>query len=280
MTNSRTGAVARLFDELSPFYDQTGVAFMGPIAERLTGLLAPQPGEHVIDLGCGRGAMTTRLARRVGPTGQVTALDLSANMVAATREELARQGLTWVDVRTGDASAPDLPAGAASVVAASLVLFFLPDPQTAVRRWLDLLSRGGRIGITTFGDQDDVWRQVDALFDPYLPSGMLDPRTSGRRGPFASEAALAAMVATAGGRVVGSIEEPLTVAFTDVDQWERFTLSTGQRQMWSHVPDDQRAGLRRAAAGLLDSTRPRPGAPIVVSQVVRYTVIRSAAPAG
>ena len=121
-----------------------------------------------------------------------------------------------------------------------------------------------------------MWRQVDALFDPYLPAGMLNARTSGRRGPFASDAALAAMVATAGGQVTESIEEPLTVTFTDVDQWERFTLSTGQRQMWNYVPDDQRADLRRAAAGLLNPTRPRPGAPIAVSQIVRYTIIRSA----
>lgn len=276
MTDSRSGAVGRLFDEVAPFYDQTGVAFMGPIADRLVDLLDPQPGEQVVDLGCGRGAMTTRLARRVGPQGHVAAVDLSANMVAATREQAAREGLTCVDVQTGDAADPDLPAGSASLVTASLVLFFLPDPQAAVRRWLELLTAGGRIGFTTFGAQDDVWRRVDELFDPYLPPRMLDARTSGRRGPFASPATLAAMVHAAGGTVVQSLEEPLRVCFTDVDQWERFSRSTGQRQMWDFVPDGERAALRVAAAGLLDSTRPGPGAPIEVSQVVRYTLVRAA----
>lgn len=206
----------------------------------------------------------------------MTAVDLSANMAAATRDEAAREGLTWVDVQTGDAADPDLAAGSASIVAASLALFFLPDPRAAVRRWLDLLTPGGQIGFTTFGAQDDVWRRVDALFDPYLPPGMLDARTSGRRGPFASPAALAAMVQAAGGTVLTSVEEPLLVSFTDVDQWERFSLSTGQRQMWDLVPDSERAGLRAAAAARFDATRSRPGAPIEVSQIVRYTLVRAA----
>lgn len=116
------------------------------------------------------------------------------------------------------------------------MLFFLPDALAAVRRWLELLAGGGRIGLTTFAEQDQVWQAVDDLFDPYLPAWMLDPRTVGRRGPFSSETALAALVSEAGGEVTASVEEPVPVRFADVGQWERFSLSTGQPQMWQHVP--------------------------------------------
>lgn len=75
--------------------------------------------------------------------------------------------------------------------------------------------------------------------------------------------------------MVQSIEEPLAVSFSDVDHWEQFTRSTGQRQLWDHVPDGERPALLRAAAGLLDSTRSHPGAPIAVSQVVRYTLVHA-----
>ncbi len=273
MTDSRTGAVAQLFDQLTPFYDQSGVAFFGPIADRLVELVAPESGEQVVDLGCGRGAVTTRLAHAVGPAGAVTALDLAPGMVAATCDEAARDGLTWVHAQVGNAAEPDLPTASCSLVTASLVLFFLPDPASALRRWLELLAPAGRIGLTTFGEQDPVWRAVDDLFVPYLPAEMLDPRTAGRRGPFSSEAALSALVGEAGGEVTASVEEPLPVRFTDVVQWERFSMGTGQRQMWQHVPEAERPGLRAAAEGLLETARPARGGPIEVSQTVRYTRI-------
>jgi ubiquinone/menaquinone biosynthesis C-methylase UbiE len=277
VTDSRTGAVAQLFDQLASSYDQSGVAFFGPIAERLVELVGPAPGEQVVDLGCGRGAVATRLARAVGPGGRVTALDLAPAMVAATRDEATRTGLTWLRAEVGDAAAPDLPAASASLVTASLVIFFLPDPATALRHWLQLLAPGGRIGLTTFGDQDPVWRAVDALFDPFLPAEMLDPRTSGRRGPFSSEAALAGLVGEAGGEVTASVEERLAVRFADVGQWERFSVSTGQRRMWQLVPEAERPGLVEAAGRLLDTARTASNGAIELSQTVRYTVIGAAA---
>ncbi|WP_375423007.1 class I SAM-dependent methyltransferase [uncultured Friedmanniella sp.] len=273
MSDLRTGAVARLFDDLSPTYDQSGVAFFSPVAERLVALVRPVPGEQVADFGCGRGAVALRIASAVGPDGSVTAMDLAPGMVAATAEEAERRGLTWLRAVTGDAGGPDLPAASLDLLTASLVLFFLPDPLAAVRCWLDLLGPGGRIGITTFGEQDEVWRAVDDLFDPYLPPGMLDPRTAGRRGPFSSESALAALVSEAGGQVTASVEEPLPVRFADVEQWERFSLSTGQRQMWQLVPEPERAGLRAAAGRLLESARPVPGGAIEVRQVIRCTLV-------
>lgn len=273
VTDSRTGAVARLFDGLSASYDQSGVAFFAPIADRLLRLVAPAPGERVLDLGCGRGAMTTRLARAVGPQGRVTALDVAPGMVSATREEAARLGLTWVRADVGDAADPGLAPASVSLVTASLVLFFLPEPGPAVRRWLDLLAPGGRIGITTFGEQDEVWQGVDDLFLPYLPADLLDPRASGKRGAFGDAAALAALVRDAGGTVTEWVEEPLPVRIADADQWERFSLSTGQRRMWELVPEDERPALRAAAGRLLETARPDPDGPIELSQVVRCTLI-------
>ena len=60
-----------------------------------------------------------------------------------------------VSARLGDVSAPELPDAQWDVVASSLVLLFLPEPAGAVRRWAGLLAPGGRLGVTTFGAQDE-----------------------------------------------------------------------------------------------------------------------------
>ena len=80
--------VAALFDSLAADYDQSGVAFFQPIAEQLVALMVVRSGEQALDIGCGRGAATLRLAEAVGAEGSVTAVDLAPAMVEHTRAPL------------------------------------------------------------------------------------------------------------------------------------------------------------------------------------------------
>ncbi|MEO7421851.1 MAG: class I SAM-dependent methyltransferase [Ornithinibacter sp.] len=178
-----TERVRSTFDAIADDYDQSGVPFFGPTAAGLVESLGPRPGERALDIGCGRGAVTLLLARAVLPTGRLEAIDLSHAMVEHTRALLDQERLL-AGVSTMDAADPDLPAGAFDVIASSLVVFFLPDPAAALTRWVTLLAPGGRIGITTMGEEHPASAQVNALFHPYLPPGMLDPKASGAQSPF------------------------------------------------------------------------------------------------
>lgn len=263
--------VARLFDDLAESYDEVGVAFFAPIAEGLVGALAPAPGERIADLGCGKGAFLLPAARAVGPAGRVLGVDSSTGMVAAARRAAASAGLDHVEVSVGDAQAPDLPQASFDVLGASLVLFFLPDPAAALASWRAALVPGGRLGISTFGPQDDVWRSVDDVFTAYLPPAMLDARTSGARGPFASDAGMESLAAGAGFADVRTEVMDLAVRFADVAQWQAFSLSTGQRAMWRAVPEPERpAVLAEAARRLAPAEDPAGG--YVLHQQVRYTL--------
>ncbi|MDX6276957.1 MAG: hypothetical protein QOJ72_1085 [Nocardioidaceae bacterium] len=269
MVSTRTQQVADLFDLVAPTYDQVGVDLFQPIAQRLVELLHPGPGDRAVDLGCGRGALTIPLAEAVGPDGTVTAGDVSPAMVEAAQQ--ATRHLPQVTVEHLDAGEPDLSSQSADIVAASLVIFFLPEPADALQRWVRLLVPGGRIGLTTFGAQDEVWKSVDALFDPYLPADMLDARTSGARGPFGSSDATSELLRSAGLTAVETLVEPLTVSFDDPEMWRRWTMSVGQRRMWGFVPDSERPELFARAAALLGAARDGVG-PIRLRQDVRYSL--------
>lgn len=82
-------------------------------AERFDSMLAPfgrrvliaaglQPGERVLDVGCGNGAVSLEATRSVGPGGTVIGLDLSAPMLALARRRAERQGVS-ADFVQGDA---------------------------------------------------------------------------------------------------------------------------------------------------------------------------------
>lgn len=107
--------------------------------ELLVGALAPAPA-RVADLGSGTGTLALLLA---GHGYTVDGVDISPEMVRLAEEKAA--GDTAVRFVEGDASAPPLDPGSYDVVLSRHVLWAMPDPAAALRRWIDLLVPGGRL---------------------------------------------------------------------------------------------------------------------------------------
>src|SRR5215207_8601090 len=89
--------------------------------ERTAELAAIAPGDSVLDVGCGTGALT-RLARaRVGPGGRVCGIDPSAEMMAVARRKAARTGLD-IEYRVASIEALPFAADSFDVVLSSLMM--------------------------------------------------------------------------------------------------------------------------------------------------------------
>lgn len=265
-----TARVRSTFDAIAEDYDQSGVPYFGPTAAGLVEALDPRPGERALDIGCGRGAATRLVARAVLPTGVVEAIDLSPAMVAHTQALLEHEGLS-ARTRVMDAADPALPERTFDVISSSLVVFFLPDPGAALARWVTLLAPDGRIGLTTMGEEHPASAEVNALFRPYLPPAMLDPKASSSESPFASDAGTEALLSAAGAVDVRTLTRRVPVIYGDVAGWQRFSMSTGQRAMWSFVPQEERAALIARAGEILGEARDERGR-IAVWQDMRYTL--------
>jgi len=261
---------ARLFDSLAADYDSSGVDFFAPIGAGLVTALEPGRGESWLDMGCGRGAVTFPLAAAVHP-GRVVGLDAAAGMVELAADRAVELGTPNVAFVQGSAQTPHPSLGPVDGIASSLVLFFLPDPLEALGEWLTLLRPGGRVGITTFGETDPRWRDVDAVLTRYLPRR--DARTSGSEGPFGSDAAMEHLLERAGFTAMRTVSQSVEVVFGGFDQWLDFSMSTGQRAAWLAVPEPDRVAVRDEAARRLLGYA-RPDGLIAFEQVVRHTLAR------
>ncbi|HEY6748074.1 MAG TPA: class I SAM-dependent methyltransferase [Mycobacteriales bacterium] len=267
----RKAGVAALFDRVAASYENVGVPWFAPIGAALVRAVAPAAGERALDLGCGRGAVLFPLAEAVGPAGRVTGIDLSAEMVARTAADVRARGLSTVDLHVMDAGAPDLPPASYDLAVSSLVIFFLPDPGAALRSWRELLVPGGRLGISTFGSRDPAWVDLDSVFRPYLPPHLLDARTSGGSGPFASDRGVEELLTAAGFSGVRTAGLDVPVTFDDPAQWRAWSWSHGQRAMWESVPESDRDAVMAAASQRLDAAR-GPDGRITLTQQVRLTL--------
>lgn len=136
-------------------WDAAGYAknarFVADLAGEIVSWLAPQPGERILDLGCGDGALTEQLARS---GAIVVGVDASASMIEAAR----RRGL---DVHIADARA--LPfSGEFDAVFSNAVLHWVTEAERAARSIRGALRAGGRFA-AEFGGHGNVAAVATAL---------------------------------------------------------------------------------------------------------------------
>lgn len=144
--------IARLFDRLADGYDRAALRFFPFAADRLVQRLAPRPGEKILDVATGTGAVAVALGQHlVGGSGRVMAVDISERMLDRAYANVRRMALHNVDVHPMDATALEFRSGYFDAVACSFGLFFIPDMVEALREWRRVLRPGGRIALTGFG---------------------------------------------------------------------------------------------------------------------------------
>ena len=116
--------------------------------QRLRQLIAAQPGEHGVDVGCGLGHLSCELALDVGDTGRITGIDASADMVSGAQQRAARLGVgDRVTPRLGDATALDLSDGSADFVVAVQSYSYVPQVEQAIKEAARVLRPGGRLAV-------------------------------------------------------------------------------------------------------------------------------------
>jgi ubiquinone/menaquinone biosynthesis C-methylase UbiE len=261
-----------VFDRGADSYDQVGVDFFTPAARELVARADLRPGERVLDVGTGRGAVLFEAATQVGPDGRAVGIDLSGRMVELTTAEAAARGLQHVSVAQGDAERPEFADGSFDAILAGLVLFMLPDPAAALRRYRALLGPGGRVCFSAFGKQDANFEAGMKVFGGFVPGGM--PPRSERQGAFASRDGIAQLLASEGFAEPEFHEASYESKFADPDHWVSWIWSHGGRFTLERVPAEQLDEATTAAKAAFAPAR-TPAGDYVITTEIRFAVARS-----
>ncbi len=115
--------------------------------------LRPEGGERVLDIGCGCGATTLDLGRRVGGDGSVTGVDIADGMLEVARRRAAAVGAGNVTFVEGDAGTVDLAEAAGGPLDGAFSRFgamFFADQVAAFSNIAAALRRGGRLSLVAW----------------------------------------------------------------------------------------------------------------------------------
>lgn len=105
-----------------------------------------KPGCSVLDVGCGFGLETFRLARLAGPEGRVSGIDKSEPFIEEARRRAGAQPFP-IEFRVGDAEALPYAARSFDVARAERLLIYLPEPEKALAEMRRVLKPDGRIAL-------------------------------------------------------------------------------------------------------------------------------------
>jgi SAM-dependent methyltransferase len=233
--------------------------FMGqysePLATRFADLAGVRPGQRLLDVGCGPGALTAELVRRAGADA-VSAVEPSASFAAAVRERLP-----GVDVRRSAAEQPPFPDDAFDAALAQLVVHFMTDPVIGLREMGRVARPGGVVAACVWdhaggrGPLTAFWSAACELD----PAAHDESDLAGAR-----EGHLAALFAQADlGRAQASTLT-VRVRHASFDQWwERFTLGVGPAGAYlASLTPERRTELRERCRRLL------PAGPVEIDATV------------
>lgn len=159
------------WDKAVAVYEQSWRAQLEPGQALMLDRLALQPGDRALDVACGTGLVSLRMAEAVGPSGMVVGTDISGQMIEAARRIAAERGFANVSFERGDAE--ELPFADATFDAAGCAfgLMYVPDPEQALREMRRLLRPGGRAVAAVWGARHKCgWAEIFPITDARVAS--------------------------------------------------------------------------------------------------------------
>ncbi len=140
--------------------------------------LGVEAGQTICDLGCGNGYHALRLAKRVGASGKVLAVDIQQPMLDMLEKRSDEAGLDNIELILGDVADPKIPDGSCDLILLVDVYHEFSDPETMLAKMRKALKPDGRIALVEFRSEDPevpikkLHKMSKAqILKEYLPAG-------------------------------------------------------------------------------------------------------------
>ena len=218
-------------------------AAMGqPVTDALVEYAQPAAGMSILDLASGTGEPAISLALRVGPSGHVTALDLSAELLEVAAQRAQERGFNNFATQQGDAHRLPFPDASFDVATSRFGVMFFRDPVVALGELRRVLRPDARACLLAWGPFDQpYWQSTMGVVHRHV-GGPLLPADGPNPFRFAEPGSLSEALRSAGFRQVEEETRtlPWTWPGTAEEVWEQAqAVAVPFRPMLERVPAEK-----------------------------------------
>ena len=227
-------------------YDRYMGKYSVLLSPQLADFAGVRPGQRVLDVGCGPGALTAELVARVGASA-VAAVDPSESFVAAAQERNP-----GVEVAQASAERLPFPALTFDAALAQLVVHFMADPRIGLAEMARVTRRGGVVAACVWdhagqGPLSLFWRAAHGLDPDVDDESQLAGVREGHLAELLEAAGLHGIEATA---LWVSVEHATFEAW-----WEPFTTGVGPAGSYvASLSADRQVELRDTCRTMIPTT--------------------------
>jgi ubiquinone/menaquinone biosynthesis C-methylase UbiE len=159
------------WDAASQAYDNAWASQLRPSHDALLKIASLHPGMRVLEIACGTGLVTMRIADTVLPGGSVFATDIAGEMVTETTNQAILRGFDNVEVARMEAENLPLDDDSFDVAICALGLMYIPDPVRALEEMCRVVKPGGIVAVTVWGERRNCgWAGIFPIIDAQVKS--------------------------------------------------------------------------------------------------------------
>ena len=159
------------WDAAAAHYESGWAGQLAPAHDRLMAVSHLASGMRVLEVACGSGLITARIAGAVGPAGAIVATDLAQVMVDETARMASEHGLAHVTTQRMDAETLDFPDAQFDAAICALGLMYVPDPARALAEMTRVTRPGGQVSILVWGERRNCgWADIFPIVDARVAS--------------------------------------------------------------------------------------------------------------
>jgi ubiquinone/menaquinone biosynthesis C-methylase UbiE len=230
------------YDAGAAAYDRLSGRWSRPYVPTLLTEASVLTGHRVLDVATGTGEAAALAAASVGSTGRVIGIDVSAPMLRVAASKVVRQP---VSLFLMDGQALAFKDETFDAIVCQLGLMFLPDPTTALRDWVRVLRRRGRVSVCVWAEPEHVplfgilMEELSRYFPGerallYQPSALADANT------------LQQLLSGAGLTAIRLVRETRAHRFTSFEEyWGPFEVGGGRHgQLFARLAASAREAVR------------------------------------